>query len=249
LRDIKIKGNCLGCLRCASTNHCAYEGKDEFIDFYEGMLKQADILVFAGTVVDRHLSSRWRQFFERAFYNTHKPSFKGRQMAFVIAGPMTNLDNLREVLTGYVQWQEANLVDVISDEAQSSIDLDRQLSTLAKRLVSASMDGYVQPLDFQGVGGNKVFRDHIFGPLRFVFLADHHHYVRSGFYDFPTSKWGMRLFNVVLGFLFRVRRIRRGFEKQIKPAMVRPLLKWSESSGSHGATAVNIDLKIADVSS
>lgn len=33
INEIDIKGYCLGCLQCAYENHCAYEGKDEYIDF------------------------------------------------------------------------------------------------------------------------------------------------------------------------------------------------------------------------
>jgi hypothetical protein len=247
LHDIKISGNCLGCLRCASANRCAYEGRDEFIPFYERVRKQADILIFAGSVVDRHLSSRWRQFFERAFYNTHQPSFAGRQMAFVIAGPASHMSNLHEVLKGYVQWQEANLIDVVSDEIQESTVLDRQLSTLARRLVHASEASYVQPFDFLGVGGQKVFRDHIFGPLRFMFPADHRYYVRTRFYDFPTRNWGMRLRNVVLGAVLKNRRIRRGFDRKVKQAMVQPLHKWSEAPETHKATEAITTEKTVDV--
>ena len=237
LRELAFKGNCLGCLRCGAANHCAYEGKDELIDFYQHKLMQADLLVFAGAVVDRHLSSRWRQFFERGFFRTHQPSFSDKQVAFLVAGPLSQLAALREVLVGYVQWQEANLVDVISDEEASSDALDAQLSGLARRMADASADGYLQPLDFHGVGGRLIFRDHIFGRLRPVFLADHLYYRRSGFYDFPTRRWGMRLFNLVLGLLFRIGLVRRKFEQEMKRGMVRPLEKWLAGPSASRAAA------------
>jgi multimeric flavodoxin WrbA len=230
LRDLDIKGNCLGCLRCAAENRCAYEGKDGFIAFYENVLKRADILVFAGAVVDRHLSSLWRRFFERSFYNTHRPSFAGRQIAFLIAGPVSRLANLQEVLSGYAQWQEANLVDILSDEEENPLLLDRQIDSLASRLVNASVEGCMRPLDFHGVGGRKIFRDHIYGPLRPVFIADHRYYARTGYYDFPTRDWGRRSLHAVLGFLFRIGWLRRSFEKRMKKGMVQPFLRWSAGS-------------------
>jgi len=234
LRELSIKGNCLGCLRCANANHCAYEGKDGFIDFYNSVLKQADLLIFAGSVVDRHLSSRWRQFFERGFFNTHTPSFAGKQLAFVIAGPLSHLANLREVLAGYTQWQEANLVDIVSDEVHASAELDTQLDALAQRMIAAAHDGYVQTFDFVGVGGRKVFRDHIFGPLRFVFPADHRYYARSGFYDFPTRNWPMRVLNRVLLLLFQIPAVRRAFDKRMKEATIMPLVRIHASPDPQG---------------
>jgi hypothetical protein len=230
LRELDIKGNCTGCLSCAAAYRCKYEGKDGFIEFYNRVLRPADLLIFAGCVVDRHLSSRWRQFFERAFFNTHTPSLVGKQLAFVISGPLGQMANLREILVGYAQWQEANLVDVISDELPDGLALDRQLSGLARRMVAAAEDSYVRELDFLGAGGRKIFRDHIFGPLRFVFLADHGHYTRTGVYDFPTRQWAVRLRNWLLLLLFRLPPIRRAFERDLKRGMIRPFERVVGSS-------------------
>lgn len=224
LRDQRILGNCLGCLRCASGNHCAYEGKDDFIGMYRSLM-EADLLVFAGTVTDRHLSARWRQFFERGFFNTHQPSFPGKQVAFLVAGPLGQMANLREVLTGYAQWQEANLVDILSDECGDSNSLDGQLDALATRMAAAAEDGYVRPRDFQGIGGRLIFRDHIFGPLRPVFAADHRYYARTGFYDFPTRRWGERVFHQALLLAFRFRGLRRAFDRHVATGMLRPFAR------------------------
>jgi len=45
LRDLNIKGSCLGCLQCAYDNQCSYRGKDDFIEFYDSKVKKADILI------------------------------------------------------------------------------------------------------------------------------------------------------------------------------------------------------------
>jgi hypothetical protein len=50
LKDIDIKGGCLGCMQCGLDNVCVYEGKDGFIDFFNEQIKTADILFFAGKV-------------------------------------------------------------------------------------------------------------------------------------------------------------------------------------------------------
>jgi hypothetical protein len=43
--------------------------------------------------------------------------------------------NLREVLTTYAQWQEANLVAVLSDEVGDARSLDAQIAALATRML------------------------------------------------------------------------------------------------------------------
>jgi multimeric flavodoxin WrbA len=73
LNDIDIKGGCLGCIHCGMDNICVYEGKDGFIDFYNSKVKKADIIIYAGKIKDRYLSSKWKMFFDRGFFNTHQP--------------------------------------------------------------------------------------------------------------------------------------------------------------------------------
>ena len=87
LHDIDIKGGCQGCLRCGAAYQCAYTGKDGFIDFYNSVLVPADIIVFAGALAARQLSWKWREFFDRSFFNTHTPSLVGKQLAFIVSGP------------------------------------------------------------------------------------------------------------------------------------------------------------------
>ncbi len=67
LNALDMKGGCLGCLRCGYDYTCVWEGKDDFIEFYKTQVQQADILIFAGTIKDRFLSSRWKTFLTGVF--------------------------------------------------------------------------------------------------------------------------------------------------------------------------------------
>jgi multimeric flavodoxin WrbA len=109
LYALDIKGSCLGCIQCGYDNQCIYKDKDAYIDFYNTKVKTADILVFAGTIQDRYLSSRWKMFFDRSFFNGHAPSLIGKQMGFIISGPLSQTPNLRQILETYVEIQHANL--------------------------------------------------------------------------------------------------------------------------------------------
>ena len=98
LYNLDIKGGCLGCIRCGHENICIYQDKDGFVEFYNSKLKTADVLIFAGTIKDRYLSSKWKQFFDRGFFNTHTPSLIGKQIGLIISGPLSQIPNLRQIL-------------------------------------------------------------------------------------------------------------------------------------------------------
>ena len=200
LRDIDIKGSCLGCIRCGYDNTCVYSGQDGFVDFFNQKIRPADILIFAGTIRDRYLSSLWKTYFDRAFFNTHIPALMGKQLVWLISGPLAQLPNLRQILEAYSQVQRANLTGIVTDETTDSKKLDSMIQEAARRSIRFAQEGYIQPATFLGVGAQKIFRDEIWGPLRFPFVADDQFYRQHGFYDFPQNdylsrlqNWGMRL--------------------------------------------------------
>jgi hypothetical protein len=221
LHDVDIKGGCLGCLRCGAAYRCTYTGKDGFIEFYNGKLKTADVLVFAGAIVDRQLSWKWRQFFDRSFFNTHTPSLTGKQVAFLVSGPLSQLPDVRLVYEAWVELQRSHLAAFLSDEAESSAELEMELDSLAERLVRLAQARYIRPPTFLGIAGMKIFRDDIWGSLRVVFRADHRAYRRLGVYDFPQKRWGER-FLVQLAYLVTgLPGIKRRW-----PAMIRQGMLW-----------------------
>jgi multimeric flavodoxin WrbA len=91
--DAKMKGGCLGCCRCAFDNTCVYT--DRFSEFWKETVLPADIIIFAGTVKDRYLSAAFKQVFDRSFFMGHIPSFAGKQVGFLIEGPVGQCSTLR----------------------------------------------------------------------------------------------------------------------------------------------------------
>jgi multimeric flavodoxin WrbA len=232
LHDLDIKGGCLGCLQCGYDHTCTYTGKDEFIEFYKNRLRTADVLVFAGAIQDRYLSSRWKLFFDRSFFNTHTPSLIGKQIGFIISGPLSQIPNLRQILEAYVEFQQANLVDFVTDEYGDSPQIDATLQSFAKRLASFSEKDYVKPRTFLGVGGMKIFRDDVWGKLRFPFQADHRFYENHHVYDFPQRDYKARMMASVLMFLTKIPRIRKEiYQKKMREEMIKPLQKVVERVG------------------
>lgn len=230
LNDIDIAGGCLGCIRCGWDNTCAYTDKDGFVDFYKRVVIPADILVFAGTIKDRYLSSRFKLFFDRSFFMTHIPVLAGKQIAFLVSGPLSATAPLTEALRGYLETQGASLVDMVSDEIADSAQLSGLITGLAGRLAGAADAGYIRSQTFLGFAGRKIFRDDIWGRLRFPFVSDYRYYRKHGLLAFPqkTDKKFQRI-NLFLTMLARIPQIRKKiYGTMIRTEMVKALAQAVE---------------------
>jgi multimeric flavodoxin WrbA len=230
LNDVDIKGACLGCLRCGFENKCSYGDRDGFMEFYNTRLKAADVLIIAGEIKDRYLSSRWKLFFDRSFFNCHSPSLVGKQIGFLIAGPFSQIPDLRQMLEGWVEWQQSNLVDFITDEYVDSAEIDAMLQNFASQCIRFADKKYVKPQTFLGVGGMKIFRDEIWGRLRFVFQADHRYFQEHGIYDYPQRDLKTRFRNFIFMSLTKIPLIRREFPKRLVSEMLKPLQNVLQST-------------------
>ncbi len=229
LMDVDIKGGCLGCCRCGLDNICQYSGKDGYIDFYNEKVKKADVVVFAGAIHDRYLSSRWKLYFDRSFFNTHVPTLSGKQIAFLISGPLGQIANLRQILEAYGEFQECNPAGIVTDESENAAQIDALLADLASSLVRPEAEGYAPPMTFLGVGGRRIFRDEVWGMLRFVFQSDHRYYKKHGLYDFPQKNYKARRMNALMMLLTKIPPVRKKFLKILTEQMVKPLKHVAEN--------------------
>lgn len=225
LNDLNIKGGCLGCLHCGFDNICVYDKSDDIRNVYENKLKNADIIVYAGKITDRFLSSKWKLFTDRRFFNTHRPFFKGKQFAYVISGPLSELPNLREVIQAYAEVDSANLVDIVTDEYSDSKKVDALLENLAEKLVFCAENKYVRPATFLGVGGMQLFRDAVWGHMRFVFQGDHKYYKQNGIYNFPQKEIGTRFINFFMIPLTKIKPIKKNIQSEMTKMMLLPYKK------------------------
>jgi multimeric flavodoxin WrbA len=210
LDDIDIKGGCLGCMRCGYDYNCQY--KDGFADFYNNQVRTSDIIVFAGSVKGRFLSSEWKTFYDRAFFWNHTPSLVGKQMGYIISGPLSQTPNLIQYLeASSFARQDSNHVDIITDESEDSLEIDNLLQNFAERLVRFSEQNYIKPKNFLGVGGHKIFRDDIWGRLRMIWQADYRYFKKHGKYDFPQKNYGVRIATSFMMLLTKIPKFRKKF--------------------------------------
>lgn len=228
LCDVHVAGGCQGCIQCGFDHQCVYMGKDDLIGLYEETIKPADILFMAGSIRDRYLSYRWKEFFDRGFYNTHTPFLAGKQIGILVSGPLSHAAHLRQMLEAFAECQGANLVDIVTDEFEGDDEIDRSIATLAVRSVAMADAGYVRPSTFLGKGGMKVFRDDVYGRHRFVFQADHAYFEAHGLYDFPHDDKRAMDTNAFMFDLMKDADTREAIRKMLKTEMVKPHKKVVE---------------------
>jgi len=219
LHDLDIRGGCLGCIRCGYDNTCVYA--DGYEEFYTRRLAPADIILMAGSVRDRYLSSKWKEFFDRSFFKGHIPGLAGRQIGFVISGPLGELPHLKEALSAWADNGGCHAL-FVTDEVGSSGELDRLLDALARRLAACSAAEYIPPHTFYAVGGHKIFRDGIYGGMRIAFQADYRYYREHGLFDFPQLDLKTRIFNAVFSPLMKSGTFRKKIVGDLRKRMVEP---------------------------
>lgn len=225
LSSFFVKGGCLGCLKCGARGKCAYDGSDGYRDFHQKMIMDADIIFFAGAIRDRYLSAKFKTFFDRSFYLNHQPVFEGKQVGWLVSGPLSAVSNLRQIMETYPEISHGNLTGIVTDEVQDSAELDARIDTLASRAVSNALRGYVAPETFLANAGRRLFRDEIWGGMRIVFSADYTCYRKKGMFDFPTRKLVNRTIVPLAALLLKIPALRKGFDRNIKQGMIAGLKK------------------------
>ncbi len=222
IKDLGLRGGCLGCLRCGWEGKCIY--RDGFQETFRERILTADAIVFSAGVRDRFLSSRFKMFFDRSFFLGHRPELEGKPLLWLVAGPLMQLHTLREVIQAHAGVSKAILVDIITDEAENSETLDRLLAESAERLHRAIDHPIRTPRMFPAVAGSRTFRDFVYLTTA-IFRADHLFYRKTGFYDFPQRKRAQRFSNFSLYWAMHIPSVRKKVQAQMTRLMLRPYEK------------------------
>lgn len=226
LWDIEIKGGCTGCIRCGYDNACKYQ--DDFAEFYRLQVMTADIVIFAVTLTNLNMSSKFKEFFDRRFFMNHAPDLQGKQVGFLVSGPVRQMPYMYDFFQGAIEWQNANLAGIVSDGNGSCASINQNIQHLARTAVSFCDAGYCSPRTFLGVSGAKIFRDDIWGKLRYVFQADYRFYKKNQLFDFPHDKYKSRIFNLIIRLLTKIPLFRKEFYKKAKILHSKPHKKIVE---------------------
>ena len=214
LADFPFKGGCLGCLNCATSGRCVY--RDGFDRLLREQIQTADAIVYAFTLRDHSMGSRFKMYDDRQFCNGHRTVAEGKPFAYLVSGSMEGEENLRTVLKARAAVGHSFLAGIASDT--------EGIRGTAAKLAWALEHAYVPPRNFYGVGGMKIFRDLVW-QMRGMMREDHLFYKKHGLYDFPQRRWPRMLGLSLLGVLMRSRRIRRLIGDRMNEGMLAPYKK------------------------
>ncbi|MBQ1235399.1 MAG: flavodoxin family protein, partial [Oscillospiraceae bacterium] len=220
LAEFNFKGGCLGCLNCAMTGKCVY--KDGFDEFLREKILCADAIVYAFTLQDHSMGSRFKMYDDRQFCNGHRTVSEGKPFGYICRGDIKNEDNLKTLLEARAQVNHSFLAGIANDAPS--------IAAMSKRLSFALEKEYVPPRAFYGVGGMKIFRDLIW-LMRGMMPADHKFYKAHGLYDFPQKQRRKMLLMSFLGMLIRKPAIRSRIGNRFNDGMLAPYKKEIDKLG------------------
>lgn len=211
INRIEIKSGCLGCCKCGWDNTCVLKDSDEHNAFFVNNLDKADLIVCAAEIKGEFFSSTWKKFFDRNFFVNHAPRLIGKQFLWLISGEIQSRSYITDMIEGWAQMNQSNFVGYVNDREGDSEYVSRKIDRLAISAVTYAEKNIIKPLNFIGVGGQKIFRDDIFGSLKFPFRNDHKVFKKIGYYDFPHKKIGNRIISKIMLTLGNI----KGFRQQV----------------------------------
>lgn len=212
LRELRMDGGCIGCMRCTYDGVCWY--KDDYAAAFEQRVMTADVVIYAGAVRDRFLSARMKTFIDRYFSNGHRPITRDKLMGFIVSGPLSQLSTLREVLRSHVEVAHCQHLGIVTDEHSDSAAIIKRLVSMARATEQWVVEPWYAPQTFRGVGADKNFRDLVYSN-RGLMAADHRYYQANEMYDFPQKNLGRRVFNALLLMLRSIPAFRKRFLKPL----------------------------------
>jgi len=218
ISEYPFQGGCLGCFNCAADGNCVY--KDGFDEFLRSNIQTADAIVYAFSIRDHSMGSVFKMYDDRQFCNGHRTVTMGKPVGYLVSGNYSAETNLQMIIEARSEVGGNFLAGVACDEANPDEEIDR----LAARLDYAINHKYVQPRNFYGVGGMKIFRDLIW-LMQGLMKADHKFYKKHGIYDFPQKKKGTMLKMYLVGALMSSPKLKARAGSKINEGMIAPYKK------------------------
>ena len=223
IAEYPIKGGCLGCFNCAVDGTCIY--KDGFDTYLREEIQTGEAIVYAFTIRDHSMGSRFKLYDDRQFCNGHRTVTMGMPMGYLVAGDYSKESNLQMIIEGRAQVGGNFLAGVATDE----FDPDGEIDRMATSLNYALEHRYAPPQNFYGVGGMKIFRDLIW-TMQGMMKADHKFYKAHGQYDFPQKNSGRMLAMYLVGAMMSSPKLKGKMAGKINEGMIMPYNKAIEKA-------------------
>ncbi len=218
IREYPFRGGCLGCFNCAVSGKCIYT--DGFDEFLRNNIQTADAMVYAFSIKDHSMGAVFKMYDDRQFCNGHRTVTMGMPIGYLISGHYSREENLRMIVEGRAEVGGNFLAGVATDETNP----DRSIDDMADKLIYAIGQKYVQPQNFFGVGGMKIFRDLIY-LMQGMMKADHKFYKKHKQYDFPQKQKGTLIKMYLVGMLISNPKIKAKMGNKMNEGMIAPYKK------------------------
>ena len=223
IREYPFRGGCLGCFNCAVSGKCIYT--DGFDDYLRNQIQTAESIVYAFTIRDHSMGSRFKMYDDRQFCNGHRTVTIGMSVGYLISGDLEQEQNLRTILEARAQVGSNYLAGIATDAK----DPDAAIDQLCAKLTYALDTKYLPPQNFYGIGGMKVFRDLIW-LMQGMMKADHKFYKAHGQYDFPQKQWPKMLAMYAVGALLSSKKLKSKMGSAMTDGMLMPYNKVLEEA-------------------
>jgi len=228
IAEYPFTGGCLGCFNCAVSAKCVY--KDGFDEFLRNNIQKADSIIYAFTVKDHSMGSRFKMYDDRNFCNGHRTVTVGMPVGYLVSGELSAEENLRTIIEARAEVGHNFFAGAATDEH----DVNSEIDDLAKKIAYALENKYVISQNFYGVGGMKIFRDLIY-TMRGMMRADHKFYKKGGYYDFPQKQKGRIIGMYFVGALLSSEKIRSKMGNKMNEGMLMPYKKLFEKLDKEAA--------------
>ncbi len=220
IHDFPFKGGCISCFHCSGDGKCIYS--DGFDTFLRTDIQSCDAIVYAFSIVDHSMGSRFKTYDDRQFCNGHRTVTMGSPTGYLINGDYCNEPNLQMVIEGRANVGGNYLCGVaVHDGCEDPIHRVMSIPDLAARLNYALAHRYQQPSNFFGVGGMTIFRDLIY-LMRGMMRADHKFFKSHGQYNFPQKQWSTSLKMYLVGWLMHSKTVQAKAGGKMTEGMMKP---------------------------
>lgn len=223
IHDFHFNNGCISCFSCAKSGKCIMN--DGFQELLREQIQTTDGIVIAFSIKDHSMGARFKIYDDRQFCNGHRTVTMGKPFGYLVSGDLSREKNLQMIINGRAEVGGNFLAGVATDE----FDTDREIDALCKRLSFALEKQYVQPSNFLGVGGMKIFRDLIW-IMQGLMRADHKFYKAHNQYDFPQKKRGTMMFMYLAGAMMNNPKLRSKIGSQVNEGMIMPYKKVVEEA-------------------
>jgi multimeric flavodoxin WrbA len=219
LNDIVFSGGCAGCLQCQFEGACIFP--DDVRGIFQDKIIGSAGVVFAATIVDRHVSSRFKAFLDRSIFMAQTPTLRGKFAGFLVSGPLRRMELVGQFIEIYISNRFMIQVGTVSDEYQDSYQLTRIIAAFAENMANHIEDGISMTSSFFSRTYHLMLRE-MLSIISSAKRNAYNYHRKHKLFDYPHKNakhvFQKNLYNVLFNFPILKYKVRKNIVKlQLSP--------------------------------